>query len=107
MSHWLQAPLSAIHAKFKQLEDFRQTILIVAFALFVTSIITCLIGLGLRQVFTSRLTLRQEHENIEYVMLPNVDNHDEEETKDISTNGYTKQRLLNERTIPTDDVEDA
>ena len=39
-------------------------------------------------------------------MLPNIDDYDGEETKCISTNGYTKQRLLNERTTSIDDIGD-
>ncbi len=72
-----------------ELDSSRQMILIIVLIVLLLSIIICLITLVLRKILRSRLRSRQEHNNIEYVMLQNVDDIDEEETKSISRNGRT------------------
>ena len=96
--NWFKYPIDKIRLRFNDLKDSRQTIVIIAIVLFFISILLCLITISIRQMFGSRLSSRQEHENIEYVMLQNVDDNDDEETKSISTNGH-KQHIT-ETIIP-------
>jgi len=81
-------------------------IIIIVFIVFLISIIICLIIFVLRQLFRSRSISRQEHNNIEYVMLQNFDDHDEEETKSISINGHTKPITPIETTISMNHIEE-
>jgi hypothetical protein len=99
-------PIDKIRTKFNELKDSRQTIVIIAIIMFLISIFICLITLAFRQLFGSRLSSRQARENIEYVMLQNVDDNDDDEPKSISTNGHKKQIQSTEITIPPNHIEE-
>ena len=99
LTNWFQYPWKNIRTKFNQLDASRQTAVILASIFILISIILCLIIISLRQIFTSRSSLRGAHENIEYVMLQNVDendgggeDNDAQESKFVSTNGHTKAK---------------
>ncbi len=82
-------------------------IIIIVFIVFLISIIICLIIFVLRQLFRSRSISRQEHNNVEYVMLQNFDDHDEEEeTKSNSINGHIKPISPIETTISMNHIEE-
>jgi len=104
--NWFKFPLNKIRNKFNELKSSRQTIIIIGIILFLISIIICLITISLRQIFNSRLSSRQERDNIEYVMLQNVDDNDEEDSRSISTNGHTKPNSKNQTTISMNHVQD-
>lgn len=103
-TNWFKLPLDKIRNKFNELNESHQTIVIVAIIIFLIGITICLIILGLRQVCGSHLTSKQEHRNVEYVMLQNVDDiDDDEETRSISTNGHTTKQISSTETyIPMD-----
>jgi hypothetical protein len=101
----LKLPIDKIRNKFNELDDSHQTIVIVAIIIFLIGITICLITLGLRQVFGSHLTSKQGHENVEYVMLQNIEDDDDEETRSISRNGHTKRIPSTETYISIDHVE--
>lgn len=52
-------------------------------------LIICLITLALRQISSSHLSSTENHNNVEYVMLENVDDDDQHETSMI-LNGSRK-----------------
>ncbi len=91
LTNWFNIPFNKIRNRFSKLNSSRQTIIIIAIILFLISIIICLITISLRRIFNSRLSLQPEHNNVEYVMLQNVDDEDEE-SRVISTNGHTKSQ---------------
>lgn len=92
--------------KFHELNDSTQIIMVITIIVLLISITICLITLGLRQVFSSRLSSRQQHRNVEYVILQNVDDHDDEETRSIKKNGYAKLNLPSETTISINHMEE-
>jgi hypothetical protein len=103
---WLKFPIDKIRNKFYDFTSSRQTIFIIACILVLISIIICLITISLRQLFYSNLSSRQEHNNVEYVMLQNLDDNDDEEPRSISTNGHSKKLLSNQTTISMNNVEE-
>ncbi|CAF2682786.1 unnamed protein product [Rotaria sp. Silwood2] len=99
INNWLSSSIDVMRNKFNDLDDYYQKFIIIVLVIFFISIILCLIILSLRQIFNSRLTSRQEHANVEYVMLQNVDDHDDDEIKSIETNGHTKKIPPSDTTI--------
>ncbi|CAF3407738.1 unnamed protein product [Rotaria socialis] len=106
LNDWLISPIHIMINKFNSLDDFYQTFIIIALIIFSISIIICLILLGLRQIITSRLTSRNEHENVEYVMLQNVDDQDDDDAKLVTTNGHTKRSPSKETSISFNHTEE-
>jgi len=94
VNNWFKFPIDKIRNKFNELDSSRQTMIIIALILFLISIIICLITISLRQLIGSRLTSRQKHDNVEYFMLQNIDDNDDDESKLISTNGHTKKNSI-------------
>ncbi len=105
VTNWFKLPMDKIRNKFNELDDARQTVVIVVIIIFLIGITICLITLGLRQIFGSRLTSKVEHENVEYVVLQNIDDNDDEETRSMPRNGHTKQISSTETFISMDRVE--
>jgi hypothetical protein len=67
-----------------------------------------LLIVGIRQLIGSRLTSKQEHENVEYVMLQNTDDYDndDEEPRPMPSNGHSKKKPFNGTSISMDQVEE-
>lgn len=82
--------------KLRQLDYSHQMIGVIVLILIILSIVICLIGFILRQICTSRSISREEHNNVEYVMLQNIDDDDnnDDEIKTISTNGHTHSQTI-------------
>ena len=106
-TQWFKSSFNQIRTKFSRLNSSRQMILILAIILVSLSLLICLITMSLRQIFTSRLSSRQEqHNNVEYVMLQNVDDNDDDEPRSIATNGHRKSNLTSKTSISFDHVQE-
>lgn len=106
INNWFISPIDVVVNKFNTLDNSYQTIIIIVLIIFSITIIICLLGLGLRQIFSSRLTSKNDHNNVEYVMLENVDDHDDDDTKLIRTNGHTKKSSHNQTIISFNPTEE-
>ena len=82
----MQTTIDKLRYRFHGLSDARQTIVISLLILVTLGISACLISLGIRQLLGSRATSRQNHDNVEYVMLQNVDEEDENNNNNNQTN---------------------
>ena len=107
MARWFNSPFNHIRREFHRLNSSRQMMIILVIILFIFSLLICLITISFRQIFTSRLSSRQEqHNNVEYVMLQNVDDIDDDEPRSIATNGHRKSSPTSKTTISIDHVQE-
>ena len=86
---WFKTSLHQLRHQFKSLKSSRQILFICFLGFSLIGVIICLITLALRQMSSSHLSSIEDHNNVEYVMLENVDDDDQLETS-MSLNGSRK-----------------
>ena len=95
-----------VRDRFHRLNGPRRILATVAMSIILISMIICLLTLCIRAMLHSRSRARSNHDNVEYVILQNVDDADEDQQLDatvIRGNGHKHASASTERTLSIDE----
>ena len=98
--------MDEVRDKFHNLNGTHRILAMVALSIVLLSMAVCLLTLCIRPMLRSRSSARRNHDNVEYVILQNVDDADDDQQLHatvIRSNGLKPASASTDRTLSIDE----